>query len=70
MLPIFERAHDLYRQFQRILNCGMEPSERKLLFVFVRDALSRAGEDSIDTRRRSVQAIPEAILDALKTAQD
>jgi hypothetical protein len=35
----------------------MEPSERKLLFAFVRDALSRAGEDTIDTTRRNPRTV-------------
>lgn len=35
----------------------LEPSERKLLFVFVREALARPGEDSIDTAKRNTKIV-------------
>lgn len=36
---------------------GMKPSERKLFGVFVRDALSRPDEDSIDTSKRNPKTV-------------
>ncbi len=35
----------------------LEPSERKLLGVFVREALSRPGEDTIDTGKRNPKTV-------------
>jgi len=35
----------------------LEPSERKLLGVFVREALSRPGEDTIDTSKRNPKTV-------------
>ena len=35
----------------------MDPPERKLLFVFVRDALARPGEDTITTVKRAPRTV-------------
>lgn len=35
----------------------MEPSERKLLFVFVREALARLGEDHVETAKRNPRTV-------------
>ena len=36
---------------------ALEPSERKLLFVLVRDALLRPGDDKVDTTKRNPKTV-------------